>query len=832
MAFRTAFMGDKMNFSSRTLKSALLLTTVLAMGATEVAAQQLEEIIVTARKRAENLQDIPLTITAFTAESIERQNIKSAQDVIKFTPGLNYDKGFAPQDTRISIRGLPVVRGKPPVGILLDGIDISSESLSTAGGSSLVNVKLVDLESISVVKGPQSALYGRSAFGGAIVYSSKKPDLTKTVGSGTIEGATHDMFEVRGAISVPVVEDKVAVRFNGVYSYFDGFHTNTVSKNTIGGDKFIGGALAVRFKPSEDADFTFRTSYSDDKTEARPSYYIGQANGLTVTRPVPSAAIGVRLGAPTAAIQTATVWPFARTGKIDVTGVPIQLSVDPLTGKDFVGGRLRPVVNSLIGEIDLGALKLSSWTGYTTARSFGRTDADFFGAAPTNVTIPTAGVAEPLQAMFITDIRVKANQFSQELRLGQDEGAFRWSVGGLYWKEGYKSDNASLAVSILGKPPGYSGARAHQILGQQPGARNARFTKHTSGYATLAFDITEQFEASAEARYAHEKVDSILGPSLNLGVAPVTFAPSYFFGATPINPTPTYTTNMFTPRAALKYKLDENNNFYVSFSKGMKPGGYLNVAVVTDSKLARYNPEKIYNYEAGFKTSWMDNRVRVNGSYFHADNKDRLNQILIPDPTSPQGVANQAVNIGEVKIDGAEFEVTAVLAEGLTGMLAYTYLDPRFTSSDTPQTSAFGAASAGNCVISTIGPQTVCITNTNGKRLEFAAKNSLAGSLNYTTPLTGDWNLNTAVDVQMRSSRFLDATNLYLLPSYWNADARIGAETDSYGVTLYVTNIFDDKKPKSGQTSGDSYSLTPPQLVFTAYAPDKRQVGIRLNAKF
>ena len=113
----------------------------------------LEEVTVTARRREENLQDVPLTVTAFTAKSIERLGIRNVQDVARLTPGLSFDKGFAPQDTRPSIRGLPTTRGRPPIGILLDGIDISSESISTAGGSSLMNLKLVDVERIEVVKG-------------------------------------------------------------------------------------------------------------------------------------------------------------------------------------------------------------------------------------------------------------------------------------------------------------------------------------------------------------------------------------------------------------------------------------------------------------------------------------------------------------------------------------------------------------------------------------------------------------------------------------------------------------------------------------------------------
>ena len=813
-------------------KAAILATTVIGLSAADVAAQQLEEITVTARKRAENLQEIPLSITAFTSEAVERAGIKSVQDVVKFTPGLNYDKGFAPQDTRISIRGLPVLRGKPPVGVLVDGIDISSESISTAGGSSLVNLKMVDVDNIAVVKGPQSALYGRSAFGGAVVYTSRKPNLEKVEGNAQIDIASHNFYEGRAAVSFPVVQDKVAVRLNGVYSYFDGFWRNTVSGNVIGGDKFAGGTFAIRFKPAENVDFTFRSSYSDDKSESRPSYYLGTANGLTSTRALPANAVGLRLGTPPGGAALPATWLFPRIGTIDVTGNQVAISVDPLTNKDFEGGRLRPVVNTLVGDIDFGGVKLSSWTGYTTARASGRADADFYGAPVTAVTLPTPGTAENLPAFFISDIKVKASQFSQELRLGNDEGRLKWAVGGLYWLERYKSDNASLSVAASqAKPAGVSVARAHQILGQQPSARSVRNTNHTSGYASLTYGFTDQIEGNVEARYAHEKVDSVLGQALSM-LFNASGQPFYAFGAVPINPTPTYTTNMFTPRAVLKYKFDDNNNVYVSFSKGMKPGGYLNVAVVTDSKLARYNPEKIYSYEAGFKSTWLENRLRVNGAYFHAVNKDRLNQVLIPDATSPQGVVTQAVNIGEVKIDGIELEANVAVAEGLTLSAAYSYVNARYTSSDAPQTTAFAIAGPGVCTVATVGPQVVCVTNTNGKQLDFNSKHSFSGSINYTTPLSADWNLNTSIDVQGRSKRFVEANNLLALPGFINADFKIGVDNGAYNVLLYVNNVFNDLKPKSGQTGGDNYALIPPQLVLTAYPADKRQFGLRAGVKF
>ncbi len=149
--------------------SALALTALLMVPEVALAQQTaLEEIVVTARKREESLQDVPLSITAFSADFIEKNGIRSIDDVAKLTPSLVFETAFVPQDTRPVIRGLSATRGRQPIGVLLDGIDVSSESLLTGGGGIGVNLRLVDVERIEVVKGPQSALYGRVAFGGAI----------------------------------------------------------------------------------------------------------------------------------------------------------------------------------------------------------------------------------------------------------------------------------------------------------------------------------------------------------------------------------------------------------------------------------------------------------------------------------------------------------------------------------------------------------------------------------------------------------------------------------------------------------------------------------------
>jgi len=822
---------------TRYAKATLLVTTVLALSAGEALAQ-IEEVVVTARKREESLQQVPITVTAFTAETITRQGIRGIAEVAKYTPGLSFDKGFAPQDTRPNIRGLPTTRGRPPIGILLDGIDISSESIGTAGGSSLMNLKLVDVERIEVVKGPQSALYGRVAFGGAINYISKKPNLEATEGSINTDLGTYGMREVRGAVNAPM-SDKMAVRLNGLYSYFNGFYDNEISGKRIGGWETWGLAGAFRLVPTENVDFTLRLSYSDDKTEPRPSYYFGQAvPGRRTTLALPSNAVGLRLGVPPGGAPLPAIIPYPKLGE-EVRGDRVLLSVDPLTGQDFEGGRVKPFIASLIGDIEFGDITLSSWTGYTSADILSRSDADFFAAPAAAVTLPTPGNAEPLPAAQISDFATDVEQISQELRLGDlNAERFRWAVGGLFWKEDYTSINASIFINGFTRnpplaPAGWSAARELQVRGPLAGDRNERNTKHWSGYVIAEFDITDQIEISAEGRYSDEKFDYVFGRALNLPITPTgTLLPVSFAGNVF---RPSSSSDFFAPRVTLNYTPSDDMLFYASVSKGVKPAGFLNVAVVFDVNDAFYRPEKLWNYEGGFKTSWMNDTVRFNGAYFHMVYSDRINQLLVPDTRSPQGTSTLVVNQGQAKVDGIEAELTVAPAEGLTFNAAYTYLDPRFTDSEVPSTSALQIAGSGNCRVGNVGPQVVCFTNTNGKQLEQSAKHAFTGSVNYTAPLTGDWELVSELTAQYRSKRYQSPDNLIWLAGYWNVDARLGVQNQTYSILGYVDNLFDDRKPKSAQTYGDPFialPVAPPVLAYTTYAADKRQMGIRFGAKF
>jgi len=196
-------------------------------------AQVIEEITVTARKKSENLQDVPISVNVITGETIDRMGIKDLRDVVKMDASLIFDKGFAPADIRVVVRGIDNGRGRPVVATIIDGADISSEALSTAGASMLISPRLIDIERIEIVKGPQVALYGRTAFAGAIQYvtkrASEEPELRAT-----IDVAEGGFQETRFSYSGPVT-DTLGIRVNALDWSMDGFHENTVTGEKIGG---------------------------------------------------------------------------------------------------------------------------------------------------------------------------------------------------------------------------------------------------------------------------------------------------------------------------------------------------------------------------------------------------------------------------------------------------------------------------------------------------------------------------------------------------------------------------------------------------------------------
>ena len=232
------------------------------------AWSQIEEVVVTVRKREENLQDVPISVDAFTSAEIDRKGISDITDVARLSPSIQFDESFAQSDTRITVRGLSPTRGRQNVALLLDGIDVSSEAISSSGGSLLLNTRLVDIERIEVILGPQMALYGRSAFAGAIQYITKDPS-EELEGQVKVDVSDFNRFSATGSVSGPIAGDALGFRFNAAWWDEDGYYQNTITNEEVGGDKGVGLALTFKSEIGDRVSLKFRSEYTDD--EGQPS---------------------------------------------------------------------------------------------------------------------------------------------------------------------------------------------------------------------------------------------------------------------------------------------------------------------------------------------------------------------------------------------------------------------------------------------------------------------------------------------------------------------------------------------------------------------------------
>lgn len=250
---------------------------------------QIEDIVVTTRKREESLQDVPIAVQAIGTEQIERQGISSLEDIVKLAPSVQFDTSFGPADTRVTIRGLSNTRGRSNVAFLVDGVDVTTENLITAGSGLLANRRLLnDVERIELVKGPQSALYGRAAFAGAISYITKEPG-PEFGGKFGLDFGEDGQKQIDFAVGGPVkgLEDYLGVRASGVWWDEDGRYVNSVSGGSVGGSNGFGGAFTVVFTPNDVVKVKARVEYTDEDYEPRPNVRIGGGLPLEL-KPTPN----------------------------------------------------------------------------------------------------------------------------------------------------------------------------------------------------------------------------------------------------------------------------------------------------------------------------------------------------------------------------------------------------------------------------------------------------------------------------------------------------------------------------------------------------------------
>jgi len=853
-----------------TFVGALALSTALTGIAPAFA--QIEEIVVTTRKRAENLQEVPIVITAFSSAAIERKGIADLADVAKYTSGLMLDQGFNKQDTRVVIRGLSPTRGRQNVAILQDEVDISSLAFGTAGGSFVINPRLLDIERIEVVKGPHSALFGRAAFNGAINYITKKPG-DAFEGNAQVDVGTHGKYEARASMSGPILEDKLSLGLNAAGWHFKGFYESPITGKGLSGGEGYGFAGALAFTPNDILRFDLRSEYSNDDYSPEAGSILNPtdqplpASVLTVQNGLPPVVGAAIAGNPRNATFPNTVGSLGNAKNFPRPAP----SRNPRTGEDYPGSTRDIFRTTLRATAEFEPVILTSITHVGDNKTFQFNDALSVG------DFTSAAVSGGQETYFDTDIKL----FTQEVRLQSNgEGPLTWTVGGLYWKEKLDQINRGLRCAS------FSGgcAAVFAAVGDRqfnPLDFTQRDTTHYSGYGLLEYSITDALKTSLELRYTAEKEDTtgraatsptILGcPSITVTgratgptgliscvtpgaqvTGPLATLPAARLGGTdPDDPNISVDSYFWTPRFTVDYKATDDALLFASVALGKKPGG-LGLFGLANILNNIYDSEEMWVYELGAKTTWLDGKLQLNGALYYQDFSKKQVSITFVDPNSiptPNQLSTRVVNAAKAEVKGLELDANLSPAENVSLNLSYTYNDGEYKdfTDINSGVAAISRAVFNNpnaCTVTVINGANRCVLSYSGNKLEGAPKHSLimGGELRGDVSADMGWFIDT--DVRFQTSRFTSFENSLKMDSYWLVDLRAGLKNDAWSVTAYVNNAFNDDTMKASAVYIQNWNiafLTAPGRTpiatqapsgARALLPDKRQFGVRASMNF
>lgn len=628
-----------------------LLLSAAFIGASPSFAQEegtsadgLGDIIVTAQKRAENIQDVPIAISAVGSEYLESRGISSIDGLGTIAPNVKIERAPSSKTiTQIAIRGSvtinPAITWEPAVGLYLDGVYIAK-----AQGSIF---DIADLERVEVLRGPQGTLYGRNALAGAINLISKKPS-GEAGGSMELTYGNYDYKKIKGVIDLPQM-GIFSAKLSGQYVKRDGLVD--IVPNPVAGvltalpnlvnqtDTIDSGSFMAQVRAELSDSVTLDYTYDYNKQKQRPPF----AQLLRVNRNGDPRDI-FDPGSPSFAFGGA-FFP------LHLYANPKRQSVASIDGNVYE--RSRAYGHALTLTADLGNATLKSITAY---RDLAWSDGLDLDGSPTPVAY----------TQRITDYHA----LSQELQLTGTALSDRlnYVLGAFYFKE--KAETLGPQVFFAGGADFQSDYGSH--------------TKAIALYAQLDYKLTDALKLSLGGRYTHETKDVRRYLRVNFDAANGIFSPLVVANI-PYGGVPDAKYNNFSPAATLSYAASANVNVYARFARGFKSGGFNGetndfaapTAACPTGALELcdpYNPEKVDSYELGIKSKLADGRLILNVAAFRDQHKDIQLSIF-----RATGAASSIVrNAASARIQGLEFEAVARPVDSLAINATLALLDAKY----------------------------------------------------------------------------------------------------------------------------------------------------------
>jgi iron complex outermembrane receptor protein len=814
--------------SSLVLGIALAVGPAFAQGPTagptqaeDSEAADAGEIIVTARGFEERIQDVPIAISSLSAEDLQRQGLDDLGDIAEKTVGFAFESFTGPL-AQPTIRGQTNLRTTSPVlnvATYLDGIYLQRAFLIDQG--------LIELDRIEIIKGPQSAIYGRNSFAGVINLASRKPDLERFTGkvSGTV--GTDERYDARAMLSVPIIPGKLAVMGSAAYSTFDGtwrnFHplanakgANAFTRGNAGGYEKRAYQVAAL---AEFGVFRFDALYIHTKRELEqvPTIVVG-TGGLTY--PFNTLNCSPR-GATPATTQNRL---FCGALKPVVQLAPGETRTPGLVTVD-------PRAYGLRGPTDVASARLevapegpfSAWAqfGYT----YGKIGARGNASRDPSFAVPALGFRTFFDSSN-TDSAFRS--YSGEARANYEQEMLRVFAGVAYTRTRDIESNAGETGPVNSLDLPFKDTELFPIGPGLPFPSNLQQRRTYlerdediwSLYGFIEVKPTDQLAVSLEGRYTIEdqKITDFLvreptNPARQSFVPPRDFQEQKFF----------------TPRASVTYRFTPNNNVYATVARGVKSGGFNGVTSIPFVPQRRYEAETNWTYEVGSKNLFRDIGLTLNLAAYYTDWKNIQTNAarLLANGTSPPpgGIVSTVTgNVGAVKVYGAEIEGSWRVLRPLLIDFGASYNRSRYRGGTT--SARFGIA--GNCdniVCPAVNPLPI-----GGNQLERVPEFDALLGLTYETTFANDWQMFVRGDVTYQTKQFADEANLAFVPARTLVNAAAGLDLGAIELNVWVKNLFDRKYVTSSLfligTAGFQ-SASYPQIL-----GDQRTAGLTATFKF
>ncbi len=685
-----------LRFAVRAILGISTLAAAYAAAAQDEPQQTagIEEIIVTAQKREESIQSVPIAVTALTADALTTQRINLAQDLPRAVPNLYFSRaGLGFNETNLQLRGIgyQLVNTSGDAGV---GVHVNNAPL---GVSRLGQSELYDIERIEVLRGPQGTLYGRNATGGVVNIITAKPNVNGFSGEWAVEYGNYDHKRVGGHMNMPL-GDIAALRIAAFGLMRDGYSDNTLGGN-IDGRQMWSGRTTFALNPNGALRAMLMWEHSDEDDDR-----IGNTKALCIKDPGPTAVGGVTINSPLArqflnrGCLQGSIYSDAAYGSVNygATLAGILGTLGGIVNGDIYSGvtqskDLRQIAvahqpdyqatNDLYElnlELDVSeTLKLTALTSYledtvdTRSTGPGYEASQTFNVGPVTpggiYNDPQLGRSNTPEVLSINDLQAK--QWSQELRLQSAfEAPVNFNVGGIYMSlerlnDIYIIPNTQNAYVQLANVANLSpclptdcyidtnstpdGTGHNYFLSRNPYELTA-----TAFFGEVYWDVTDRFMLTTGVRYTDDKKEIDMHPVTMLtagrewpatGPLAIVEQEAQF--------------KEYTGRVNGAWRVTDENLLYVSYSKGYKGGGINAPDVASGNQSPSYKPEFVNAYEVGSKNEFFDGNVQLNLTGFYYDYQDyQISQL--------RGLTSNTENV-DVKVHGLELEGVWQATNGL-----------------------------------------------------------------------------------------------------------------------------------------------------------------------